>query len=156
MGCRKATGNADQTRDPKKSGSKLATGKGKEVMEPGLPNWGAPSLRPLPESEQDSVSQAVRRKRPGSPSPTPTAATNPDMISAKTRKVTGIDAMHIDASDSVMPSASVSQTLAEQTPPVSRRGPRSRKHTGDYRRSGARAPSKTPAQNSAARAPVRQ
>ena len=35
------------------------------------------------------------------------------MISAKTRKVTGIDAMHIDASDSVMPSASVSQTLGE-------------------------------------------
>ena len=71
--------------------------------------------------------QPVGRKRPGSPTSTvtPTAATNTDsdMISVKTRKVTGIDAIHIDASDSVMPSASVSQTLAEQTPAVSRRGP---------------------------------
>ena len=77
------------------------------MSQPGarLPHWGALPLRPLPESEQDSMAQAVRSKRPGSPSPTPTAATNTDMISAKTRKVTGIDAMHIDASDSVMPSA---------------------------------------------------
>ena len=133
-----------------------AKGIGKEAMEPRLPHWGVLPLRPLLESEQDPMQQAVRRKRPGSLSPAPTAATRPDMIRAKTRKVTGVDATHIDTSGSVMPSAAVSQTLAEQTPPVSRRGPRSRTHTGDYRRSGARAPSKTPAQNSAARAPVRQ
>jgi len=44
-----------------------AKGKGKEAMEPGLPHWGALPPRPIPESEQDSMSQAVRSKRPGSP-----------------------------------------------------------------------------------------
>ena len=77
------------------------------------------------------------------------------IIGPDPRHVPEMDDMNIDIFDSSMPSSSAALTLGH-APAVRRRGPKIRKHSGDQRRSGARAPEKTSDKNSGARAPAGQ